>query len=122
MRDHHVPIGAGLLVEARTLAQAERFRDIDLHVIDEVAVPNRLEQAIGETERKDALRRLLAQKMIDAEDLLFAEYLVQLAFSDTALARSVPKGFSMMIRERSTSPASPSRRTADNAALGGTLR
>ena len=44
------------------------------------------------------------------------------AFSDTALARSVPKGFSMMMRERSTSPASPSMRTADSAAFGGTLR
>ena len=45
-----------------------------------------------------------------------------LAFSDTALLRSVPKGFSMTMRERSTKPASPSRRTADKAALGGTLR
>ncbi len=44
------------------------------------------------------------------------------AFSDTALARSVPNGFSMMTRDRSTSPASASRRTADRAALGGTLR
>ena len=42
--------------------------------------------------------------------------------SDTALARSVPKGFSMMMRERSISPASASRRTTESAALGGTLR
>ncbi len=46
----------------------------------------------------------------------------RLALSDTALARSVPKGFSITMRERSTSPASPSMRTADRAALGGTLR
>ncbi len=45
-----------------------------------------------------------------------------LAFSRTALARSVPNGFSMMIRARSTSPASPSIRTTGSAALGGTLR
>ncbi len=44
------------------------------------------------------------------------------AFSDTALARSVPNGFSMIMRECSTRPASPSSRTADKAALGGTLR
>ena len=43
-------------------------------------------------------------------------------FSDTAVARSVPNGFSMMIRERSTSPASAKRRTADRAAPGGTLK
>ena len=41
-----------------------------------------------------------------------------LAFSDSALARSVPNGFSMMMRERSTRPASASSRTADKAALG----
>ena len=41
-----------------------------------------------------------------------------LAFSATALARSVPKGFSMMMREFATSPASPSMRTADSAAFG----
>ena len=45
-----------------------------------------------------------------------------LPFSATALARSVPKGFSMMIRQRSTSPASARSRTAGKAALGGTLR
>jgi hypothetical protein len=45
-----------------------------------------------------------------------------LPLSVTALARSVPKGFSMTMRERSTSPASPSVRTTVSAALGGTLR
>jgi len=40
----------------------------------------------------------------------------------TALARSTPNGFSMMIREPSTRPASPSSRTAGSAAAGGTLR
>ncbi len=44
------------------------------------------------------------------------------AFNATALARLVPKGFSMMIRDLSTRLASPSRRTADSAAFGGTLR
>ena len=44
------------------------------------------------------------------------------ALSATALLRSVPNGFSMMMRERSTKPASPNRRTADKAAFGGTLK
>ena len=44
------------------------------------------------------------------------------ALSCTALARSVPNGFSMMMREFCTRPASPSMRTADNAAFGGTDR
>ncbi len=44
------------------------------------------------------------------------------AFRALALSRSVPNGFSMMMRERSTSWASPSIRTAGKAAAGGTLR
>ena len=79
VRHHHVAIGAGLLVEAGALAEAQRLRHVDLHVVDEVAVPDRLEQAVGEAERQDVLRRLLAEEMVDAEDLLFGEHLVQLA-------------------------------------------
>ena len=86
MRHHHVAIGAGGLVEGRATSEPERLRHIDLYVIDEVAVPDRLEKAIGETERQDVLRRLLAQKMIDAENLFFLEYLVQLGIErDRAL-------------------------------------
>ena len=44
------------------------------------------------------------------------------ALSARALARSVPNGFSMMIRERSTSPASRERPHDARAAAGGTLR
>ncbi len=42
--------------------------------------------------------------------------------SATADSRSMPNGFSMMIRDRSTSPASPSWWTTSSAAFGGTLR
>jgi hypothetical protein len=91
-------------------------------VVNEVAVPDWLEQSIPETEGEDVLRRLLTQEVVDAEDLILGKDLVQLAFSATALFKSVPNGFSMMMRERSTRPASANRRTADKAALGGTLR
>jgi len=40
-------------------------------VIDEVAVPDRLEEPVGEAEGEDILGRLLAEEMVDAEDLLF---------------------------------------------------
>ena len=100
----------------------ERLGHVDLHVVDEVAVPDRLEQAVGEAEREDVLRRLLAEEVIDAEDLVLVEDLVQLGVERDALSRSVPNGFSMITRERSTRPASSSILTADSAALGGTLR
>ena len=77
MRHHHVAIGAGLLVEADPVADVERLRHVDLHVVDEIAVPDRLEQAVGEAEGEDVLRRLLAEKMVDAEDLVLGEHLVQ---------------------------------------------
>ena len=78
VRDHHVAIRARGFVERRALAEAQRLRHVDLHVIDEVAIPDRLEQSVGETEREDVLRGLLAEEMIDAKDLLFGEHFVQL--------------------------------------------
>jgi len=44
------------------------------------------------------------------------------AFKATALAKSVPNGFSITTRERSISWASPNMRAADKAALGGMLK
>ena len=78
MRHDHVAKRAGLLVERGAVVEPERLRHVDLHVIDEVAVPDRLEQTVGEAEREDVLRRLLAEEVIDPEDLLFVEHLVQL--------------------------------------------
>ena len=78
MRDDHVAKRAGRFVEAGALAEAQRLRHVDLHVIDEVAIPDRLEQAVGEPERENVLRRLLAEEVVDAKDLLLGEHLVQL--------------------------------------------
>ena len=74
---HHVAVGAGGLVELGAGAQAERLGHVDLHVVDVVAVPDRLEQPVREPERQDVLRRLLAEEVVDPEDLLLVEHLVQ---------------------------------------------
>jgi hypothetical protein len=50
----------------------------DLDVIDVVAVPHRLEQGVGESQRHQVLDGLLAQVVIDAEDLVLLEDLQQL--------------------------------------------
>src|SRR6202044_3210533 len=71
--DDHVAIGAGLLVEAGALAEVEGLRHVDLDVVDEIAAPDRLEQAVGEPEGEDILRRLLAEEMIDAENWFLAK-------------------------------------------------
>ena len=77
MGDDHVAIGAGLLVERDAIADVEGLRHVDLDVVDEIAVPDRLEQAVGEPEGEDVLRRLLAEEMVDAENLVLGEHLVQ---------------------------------------------
>ena len=48
----------------------------DLHVVDVVAVPDRLVQGVGEAQRQDVLDRLLAQVVVDAEDRLGGEHRV----------------------------------------------
>src|SRR5262249_53317737 len=57
--------------------ERERLRDIDLHMVNEVPVPDWLEQSVSETKRQDVLRRLLPQEMVDAKDLVLGEDLVQ---------------------------------------------
>ena len=78
MGDDHVAIGAGRLVEVAALGQSEGLGHVDLDVVDVIAVPDRLEQSVGEAEGEDVLGRLLAEEMVDAEDLILIERLVQL--------------------------------------------
>ena len=75
--DDHVAVGAGRLVEVGAGLEPEGLRDVDLDVVDVVAVPDRLEQPVGEAEREDVLRRLLAEEVVDPEDLVLVEHLVQ---------------------------------------------
>ncbi len=42
-------------------------------MVDEIAVPDRLENAVGQAERQDVLDRLFPQVMVDAIDLRLAE-------------------------------------------------
>ena len=90
---------AGLLVELAAALDADLLGDGDLHVVDVLAVPERLEEAVGEAEDEEVLDRLLAEVVIDAEDLRLVERLRRRCRSARcALARSWPNGFSMMTR------------------------
>ena len=67
----------------------------NLHVIDVIPVPDRLEDSVGDPEDKNVLHRLFAQVMIDAKDLLFFEDTgLTSSFKPVGEARSCPKGFS----------------------------
>ena len=73
MGHDHVAVGAGVLVEARTVVDGERLGDVDLHVVDVVAVPHRLEHAVGEAQRDEVLHGLAAEEVVDPEDPLLRE-------------------------------------------------
>ena len=114
----HVAIGTGALVEVGALGQPERLRDVDLDVGDVVSVPDRLEEAVGEAEGEDVLGGLLAQEVVDPEDLVLIEDLVQPGIERhrghivgaEGLLHDDPRAASAIVF------------TAESAALGGTER
>ena len=72
-------------------------------------VPQRLEQRVGEAQRQQVLDRLLAEIMVDAEDLLLGEDGGDRVVDARAEARSWPSGFSSTTRASGvTRPAAPS--------------
>ena len=73
MGDDHVAVGARVLVEAGAVVDGERLRHVDLHVVDVVAVPDRLEHAVGEAQRDQVLDRLAAEEVVDPEHALLGE-------------------------------------------------
>ncbi len=64
---------AGLLVELAAPLDADVLGDRDLHVVDVLAPPHGLEERVGEPEDEQVLHRLLAEVVIDAEDLRLVE-------------------------------------------------
>ncbi len=73
MIGHHIAKRASRLIEGPTALHADRFRHGHLDMVDAVAVPDRFEHSIGEAQRHDVLHRLLAEEVVDPEDLIFAE-------------------------------------------------
>ena len=69
-----VPHGTRIVVVAGPRADADVLGGGDLYLVDVVAVPQRLEHAVGEPERHHVLHRLLAQVVVDPEDLLLLEH------------------------------------------------
>ena len=70
---HHVAQCAGLVVVGDAIFEADGFGHRDLHVVDMGGVPQRLVERVGKAQRHQVLHRLLAEIVVDAEDLVFAE-------------------------------------------------
>ncbi len=109
MGDDHVAISASLFIETDAFAEVQSLGHVDLHMVDKVAIPDRLEEAVGEPEGENVLIWSSEKTLCNS------------ALSEIALSRSVPNGFSMMMRDPLARSASASILTADNAAFGGTL-
>ena len=75
---HHVAQRAGLLVELAAALDADGLRRRDLDMVDVLAIPQRLEQAVGEAQRHDVLDRFLAEEMVDPIDLMLLQRLQDL--------------------------------------------
>ena len=72
----HVAGGAGGVVEAGPGADADVLGHGDLHRVDVLGVPQRLEQVVREAQRHDVLDGLLAQVVVDAEHVVAGEDVV----------------------------------------------
>ena len=73
----HVAGGADAVVVAGPAADADVLGHRDLHVVDVVGVPDRLEHGVREPHRQDVLDRLLAEVVVDPEDRARREDAVQ---------------------------------------------
>ena len=92
----HVAHGARAVVVGAAPFHAERLGDDDLHVVDVAAVPDGLEEAVGEAQEEQVLHRLLAEVVVDAEDLgLVEDRRAGSRSSARAESRSRPNGFSI---------------------------
>ena len=99
-------------------------RDRDLDVVDELAVPDRLEDPVREAKGEHVLDRLLAEVVVDPEDLLLGEVAAD-QLRELAAPRPVswPNGFSMISRTQpSVFRRLPSSSTIVGIAAGGTAR
>ena len=69
----HVAHDAGRVVVAGPAADADFFRHRDLHVIDVVAIPDRLENRVRKPQHQQVLHGLFAEVVVDAIDLPLGE-------------------------------------------------
>ncbi|MNO93601.1 hypothetical protein D3C76_852040 [compost metagenome] len=89
----HVAQGPGVVIERTAGFDADGLGGGDLHVVDVVVVPERLEQAVGEAADQNVLHRLFAQVMVDAVDLPLAHHLQQTGVECLGAGKVSAKGF-----------------------------
>ena len=81
------------LVKLAPVLDADGLRRRDLHMVDMLAVPYRLEQSVGEAQHHDVLHRFLAEEMIDPVDLMLLQRLEDLGVERFGRRQIVAEGF-----------------------------
>ena len=76
---HNIAQRPGFFVEWSAALDTQSLGRRNLHMIDVVPVPHRLEDAVRKAKDQDVLHRLLAQVVVDAEDLILMKDGVYLA-------------------------------------------
>jgi len=66
---HAVNVSFFVVEDVGASFDRERLGHVDLHVGDVLAVPHRFEQAVGEPGGQDVVDPLLAEEVVDPEDL-----------------------------------------------------
>jgi hypothetical protein len=74
---NHVADHTGALVVGATALDANGLRVGDLNVIDVLAIPDGLKDAIGKSKDHQVLNRLLAEIVVDSIDLIFVKGISQ---------------------------------------------
>ncbi len=83
---------AGRLVEAAPVLHPEALGHRDLHLLDVAAVPDGLEDGVGEPQGDDVLDRLLAHVVVDPVDVRLVEGAVDLVVELEGRAQVAPVG------------------------------
>ena len=89
---HHIPQRAGTLVKLAALLDADGLRNGDLNMIDVIAPPQRLEDAVREAQDHNVLDRFFAEEMIDPVDLVFGKNLQNSLVQLLGRGEIVPEG------------------------------
>src|SRR5215471_309998 len=89
---HHVAQCPDLFVEATAALDTYSFSRCDLDVVDMVAVPERLEDAIGKAQHQNILDRFFAKEVVDPIDLVFRQHLEDLCIESLRRRKIVSEG------------------------------
>jgi hypothetical protein len=85
---------SGGVVKLTPPLDAEFFRHRDLHTLDVIPIPDRLQKTIGKAKEPKIEDCLFSEVVVDPKDFRFRKRRMSAAFNCCAEPRSCPKGFS----------------------------